>query len=179
MRRFRPFTKLDHVPLEPFDYPENDPGPETLLTGQSPRANLDKLFWLMGRFGGYVGIVNHMGARFTASGGDFGPVMEELGARGLGYLDDGSSYRSLSAQLAAANKVPYTRADMQLDDNPARGPILAALAALEAKASANGFAIGMVSALPVSIDTVAEWAKGLSDRGFVLVPASALMKGAS
>ena len=32
------------VPLEPFDYPDNDPGPETLLTGQPPRANLDKLY---------------------------------------------------------------------------------------------------------------------------------------
>ena len=40
------------VPLEPFDYPDNDPGPETLLTGQPPRSNLEKFYWLLGRFGG-------------------------------------------------------------------------------------------------------------------------------
>ncbi len=88
------------VPLEPFDYPENDPGPDTLLTGQPPRDNMSKLFRVMSRFGGYAGIINNMGARFTASGADFGPLMEELGARGLGYLDDGSSNRSLAPQLA-------------------------------------------------------------------------------
>jgi hypothetical protein len=81
------------VPLEPFDYPDNDPGPETLLTGQPPRANLEKFYWLLGRFGGYAGIINYMGARFTASAADFAPVMEEVSARGLGYLDDGSSNR--------------------------------------------------------------------------------------
>ncbi len=33
---------LLEVPLEPFDYPENDPGPDTLLTGQAPRDNLEQ-----------------------------------------------------------------------------------------------------------------------------------------
>lgn len=167
---------LLQVPLEPFDYPDNDPGPETLLTGEPARANLDRLFWLMARFGGYVGVINHMGARFTASGSDFTPIMEELGTRGLGYLDDGGSNRSLAPQLARSNKVPFSRADFELDTNPARAPILSALAALEAKAAEKGSAIGIISALPVSISTVAEWARGLEDKGIVLVPASALMK---
>ena len=77
---------LLEVPLEPFDYPESDPGPDTLLTAQPPRQNLGKLFTVLAKFGGYVGLINHMGARFTASAPDFGPVMEELGSRGLGYL---------------------------------------------------------------------------------------------
>ncbi|HTN61163.1 MAG TPA: divergent polysaccharide deacetylase family protein, partial [Devosia sp.] len=110
---------LLEIPLEPFDYPQNDPGPQTLLTGEAPRANLNKLFWLMARFGGYIGLINNMGARFTASAADFSPVMEELGARGLGYIDDGSSNRSLAPQLAANNKVPFSRADLMIDTNPA------------------------------------------------------------
>ena len=112
------------VPLEPFDYPDNDPGPDTLLTGQAPRDNLNKLFHVMSRFGGYVGLINNMGARFTASGADFGPMMEELGARGLGYVDDGSSNRSLAPQLADANRVPFGKVDQTLDANPSRGAIL-------------------------------------------------------
>jgi len=163
------------VPLEPFDYPENDPGPDTLLTGQAPRHNLSKLFKVMSSFSGYVGLVNNMGARFTASGADFGPMMEELGARGLGYLDDGSSNRSLAPQLARANRVPFGRVDAMIDANPARGPILAALADLEAQARDKGYAIGIVSALPVSVEAVTEWAKALGERGIELVPASALM----
>ncbi|WP_197279469.1 divergent polysaccharide deacetylase family protein [Devosia sp. A16] len=163
------------VPLEPFDYPENDPGPDTLLTGQAPRDNLSKLFKVMSSFSGYVGLINNMGARFTASGADFGPMMEELGARGLGYLDDGSSNRSLAPQLARANRVPFGRVNAVIDANPARGPILAALADLEAEARDKGYAIGIVSALPVSVEAVTEWAKSLGERGIELVPASALM----
>jgi polysaccharide deacetylase 2 family uncharacterized protein YibQ len=164
------------VPLEPFDFPQNDPGPHTLLTGEPPRANLEKLFWLMARFGGYFGIINNMGARFTASAGDFGPVMEELGARGVGYIDDGSSNRSVSAQLASANKVPYARASMLIDANPARSSILSALASLEAEAVEHGSAIGIVSALPISIQAVSEWSAELDGKGIALVPASALMQ---
>jgi polysaccharide deacetylase 2 family uncharacterized protein YibQ len=162
------------VPLEPFDYPDNDPGPDTLLTGQAPRDNLGKLFHVMSRFTGYVGLINNMGARFTASGADFAPVMEELGARGLGYLDDGSSNRSLAPQLAQANRVPFARVDATIDANPARGPIMKALADLEKKARQSGSAIGIVSALPVSIEAVTDWAAGLG-ADIEIVPASALM----
>jgi polysaccharide deacetylase 2 family uncharacterized protein YibQ len=164
------------VPLEPFDFPQNDPGPHTLLTGEQPRQNLEKLFWLMARFGGYFGLINNMGARFTASAGDFSPIMEELGARGLGYIDDGSSNRSVSQQLASANKVPYARANVLIDANPARASILSALASLEAEALEHGSAIGIVSALPISVQTISEWSAELDGKGIALVPASVLMQ---
>ncbi|SEQ26214.1 hypothetical protein SAMN05428969_2455 [Devosia sp. YR412] len=167
---------LLEIPLEPFDFPQNDPGPQTLLTGEPTRANLDKLFWLMSRFGGYAGVINNMGARFTASAADFSPVMEELGARGLGYIDDGSSNRSLAPQLAEGNKVPFSRADLVIDTNPSRQAILQALASLEAKALENGHAIGIVSALPISVTAISEWSRDLEAKGIALVPASALMK---
>jgi polysaccharide deacetylase 2 family uncharacterized protein YibQ len=170
---------LLEVPLEPFDYPESDPGPDTLLTGQAPRDNLSKLYTVLGKFGGYVGLINHMGARFTSSTADFSPVMEEVGARGLGYLDDGSSNRSVAQQLATANAVQFGRADMVLDLNAARGPILEQLKALEQKALEKGSAIGIISALPISVTTLAEWAKTAASRGIVLVPVSALMAKAS
>lgn len=163
------------IPLEPFDYPENDPGPQTLLTGQPPRANLDRLFWLLARLGGYTALINHMGARFTASAADFGPIIEELGTRGLGYVDDGSSNRSIAANLTRNNRVPFGRADIQLDKTPARAAILTALENLEKRANDNGTAVGIASALPVSIQTIADWARGLEERGILLVPVSALM----
>lgn len=164
------------VPLEPFDYPENDPGPDTLLTGQPPRENMDRLYRVMGKFGGYAGVMNNMGARFTASAADFGPMMEELGTRGLAYIDDGSSNRSLAPQLTGANRVPFARANLTLDANPARAPILAKLDELEQQARRDGQALGLATALPVSVQTIAEWAAGLEEKGLVIVPASALMQ---
>jgi polysaccharide deacetylase 2 family uncharacterized protein YibQ len=167
---------LLEVPLEPFDYPDNDPGPETLLTGQPTRANLDRLYWLMARFGGYIGLTNYMGARFTSSAADFSPIMEELATRGLGYLDDGSSNRSVAPQLADKAEVPFARATLTLDTDPAKAPILDALSRLEDDARKTGSAIGMISALPVSVETVSDWTHTLDSKGLTLVPVSALMK---
>ena len=164
------------VPLEPFDFPDNDPGPDTLLTGLAPRENMDKLYRVMSKFGGYAGVINNMGARFTASAADFSPMMEELGARGLAYVDDGSSNRSLAPQLSAASRVPFARADMLLDTNPARAPILGQLEALEALAVQQGQAVGLATALPVSVKTIAEWAATAADKGFLIVPVSSLMQ---
>lgn len=166
---------LLEVPLEPFDYPQSDPGPQTLLTNQPPKANLDRLYWLMARFGGYFGVMNYMGARFTSSAADFEPIMEELGMRGLGYFDDGSSNRSLAPQMADANHVPYARASVDIDNVPSRTRILAALSSLEEEARKNGSAIGVASALPVTISAIAEWSRSLEEKGIELVPVSALM----
>ena len=58
---------LLQAPMEPFDYPDNDPGPQTLLASMTPDQNMDRLYWLMSRFQGYVGLINYMGARFTST----------------------------------------------------------------------------------------------------------------
>ncbi|MCF6301925.1 MAG: divergent polysaccharide deacetylase family protein [Devosiaceae bacterium] len=166
---------LLEVPMEPFDYPNSDPGPHTLLTGNPAKVNLDRLFWLMSRMGGYTGMINNMGARFTSSATDLSPFMEELGARGIGFIDDGSSNRSLSRQLAGANQVHFARADIALDTNPSRAAILGMLNELEDKARQEGSAIGVISALPVSISSLISWAAQLEEKGILLVPASALM----
>ncbi|MCF4097532.1 divergent polysaccharide deacetylase family protein [Maritalea mediterranea] len=164
------------VPLEPFDYPQNDPGPQTLLVGQAPRANLDRLYWLMSRMGGYTGIINYLGARFTSSANDMQPILEEVALRGLTYLDDGASNRSLAPQLAKQAGVDFARADLNLDENPSRSHILRQLAKLEALALENGSAIATATSLPVTVRTIAEWADELDDKNLVLVPASALMQ---
>ena len=45
----------------------------------------------------------------------------------------------------------------------------------KAQARANGSAVGSAFLYPVSISRIAAWAKGLQSRGFVLVPASAIV----
>src|SRR5690606_12235437 len=88
------------IPLEPFDYPDNDPGPHTLLTSLPPAENVKRLRWLMGRFTGYAGVTNHMGAKFTAAQEALLPVLDEINRRGLIYLDDGTAARSRGDAIA-------------------------------------------------------------------------------
>jgi polysaccharide deacetylase 2 family uncharacterized protein YibQ len=165
---------LLQAPMEPFDYPDNDPGPQTLLTTLSLDQNTDRLHWLMSRFQGYVGIANYMGARFTSTEAALAPVLKEVSRRGLIYVDDGSSPRSLAGQIAGANNLPFARAEILLDAVTTTAHIDRALARLEALAREHGSAVGMASALPASIERIAQWAKAAEGRGIVLVPITAV-----
>jgi len=161
---------LLQAPMEPFDYPDNDPGPETLLTSLTTAQNADRLHWLMSRFQGYVGIVSYMGARFTASESALAPVLNETAKRGLIYVDDGASPRSVASQIAGGRNLPFAKTDIVIDAVPTPGEIDHALARLELLAREHGTAVGMVTALPSTIDRLARWAKQVEKRGFVLVP---------
>jgi hypothetical protein len=165
---------LLQVPMEPFDYPDSDPGPQTLLTSLTPEQNLDRLHWIMSRIQGYVGMTNHMGARFTASEQAVAPVLREAAKRGLIFVDDGTSPRSLTGQLAGANNLPFAKSDLMLDAVPTPVEIDRALNRLEMTARERGLAVGVASALPVTIDRIAQWAKAAANRGLVLVPISAI-----
>lgn len=164
---------LLQVPMEPHDYPDNDPGPQTLLSSLSADQNIDRLHWLFSRMQGYVGVTNFMGARFTASDHALAPVMRDLSKRGLIYVDDGSSPRSQAGQIAGASKLPYVRAEVIIDAVPSAVEIDNALARLEALARGRGIVVGYSSALPASIDRIAKWAKAAQGRGITLVPVTA------
>lgn len=163
---------LLQMPMEPFDYPENDPGPHTLRTGGEPADNIDRLHWIMSRFSGYTGVVNFMGAKFTAQEQALRPVLKDMADRGLVMLDDGSSNRSMIGDVAAALKLPAARADVNLDALARPDAIDRELAKLETVAREKGIAIGTASAIPLTVDRISRWAKTLNDRGIVLVPAA-------
>jgi len=163
---------LLQVPMEPFDYPDNDPGPQTLLTSLSADQNVDRLHWLFSRMQGYVGITNYMGARFTASDNAMAPVLREVSRRGLIYVDDASSPRSVAGQISGANKLPFVKSDVAIDAVPSAAEIDNALRRLESAARERGLAVGYSSALPASIDRIAKWAKAAQTRGITLVPVS-------
>jgi polysaccharide deacetylase 2 family uncharacterized protein YibQ len=162
------------VPMEPFDYPDSDPGPQTLLTSLAPQQNMDRLYWVMSRFQSYVGIANTMGARFTASEPSFAPILREAAKRGLIYVDDSSNPRSVAARVAGANNLPFAKADVILDSVPTPVELDRALSRLEMAARERGVAVGVASGLPVSIDHIAKWAKAAESRGLLLVPISAV-----
>ncbi len=119
-----------------------------------------------------------MGQRFTATDQAIAPVLRELGKRGLIYFDSGASPRSVAGQFAGSGNVSFVRADAVIDSVPKANEIDLVLARLEATARERGGAVGSASALPVSIDRLASWARGAEERGIALVPVSALAKGA-
>jgi uncharacterized protein len=166
---------LLQIPMEPFDYPDNDPGPQTLLTSIGAEQNLDRLYWHLSRFQGYAGIANFMGARFVVTDAVMQPIVREAAKRGLGYFDDGSAPRSVAPTLAAAQAMPFARADLAIDSVPTAVEIDHALAKLETTAKERGVAVGVASALPISIERIGLWTKTLESHGIMLVPLTTAM----
>ena len=136
------------IPMEPFDFPRDNPGPHTLVADAGKAGNSDNLTWLMSRFTGYAGVANFLGGKFTADEAALTPVLRAFATRGLFYVDDGTSARSLAMTLAPGQALAAARADIVLDSAGGPGAIEAALARLEAIARDKGLAIGVASALP-------------------------------
>jgi uncharacterized protein len=162
------------VPMEPFDYPDNDPGPHTLTVSGTGQANLDKLHWVMARFPGYMGLVNFMGAKLTADQAALSAILKEVGGRGLAFLDDGSSSRSLTPVLGTQLRLPALRADLVIDAAARSDAIDRELVRLEDLARKQGFAIGTASALPLTVERLARWSEQLESKGLLLTPVSSL-----
>lgn len=159
------------LPMEPIDYPQTNPGPHTLLSNANVAENTDNLHWLLSRFTGYTGVANFLGAKLTADPAAFSPILREIADRGLVYLDDGSSPQSEALRLAATAGLPAAKADVIIDATPEG--IDAALVQLEAVARDKGLAIGVASALPQSVEKIAQFARSAEANGLVLIPLSA------
>ena len=163
-----------HIPMEPFDYPDSDPGPHTLLTSISADDNIQRLEWLLGRASGYIGVSNFMGDRFTTSAEHVRPVLGVLKSRGLMFLDAQATRNSVAARVALDLGVPRALNNRFIDSEASRIAIDARLFELERIATLVGTAVGIGFPYPVTIERVAAWAQGLAAKGLVLAPLSAV-----
>ena len=166
---------LLEVPMEPYDFPDSDPGPHTLRVAAGEQSNTDSLIWTLTRSTGYAGITNLLGSRFLSDPVSLEPVMAFVARRGLLFFDNGSQVRSVASDIARRIKAPYVQSTVTLDTVQTGTEIDARLSELEQLARANGVAAGTGFVYPITIVRIADWAKGLKGRGLVLVPASAIV----
>lgn len=173
--RRRGHEVLLEIPMEPYDFPDSDPGPHTLRPTLNSDDNISRLKWALTRFTGYAGVTNLLGGRFLASGEATEPVMQFLASRGLMFYDSGTSARSAAAASAASAKTPYVDGSLQLDAIQSGMEIDQKLNELKDRARKQGYAVGTGFLYPVTIARIAAWARNLRSEGFVLVPASAIV----
>jgi polysaccharide deacetylase 2 family uncharacterized protein YibQ len=166
---------LLEIPMEPFDFPDSDPGPHTLRAGQNEDANIQRLTWALTRFTGYAGVTNLLGQRFLSDSDALAPTMTYLNRRGLYFFDNGSAAQSVTPIVAGQVGMPLAQSGPAIDSIQTALEIDHRLSDLETQARANGSAVGSAFLYPVTIARLAEWAKGLQARGFVLVPVSAIV----
>jgi polysaccharide deacetylase 2 family uncharacterized protein YibQ len=158
------------LPMESQGYPLNDSGPHALLTGADPAVNDRNLEWVLSRMQGEVGLTGASdglrGERFENATALMNPVLQQLQARGLLYVDP----------RPGAPDAPRTAVvSMVVDDPPDRASIDAKLSQLEQQARDGQTMLGLVLTLrPVTVERVAAWARGLDGRGMTLLPVSAV-----
>lgn len=173
--RSRGHEVLLEIPMEPFDFPDSDPGPHTLRAGQEEEANIQRLTWALSRFTGYAGVTNLLGQRFLSDSEALSPILTYLNRRGLYVFDNGAAAQSVLPAVAGQVGIPAAQSGPALDTIQTALEIDRRLSDLETQARANGSAVGSAFLYPVSIARIAAWARGLEARGFVLVPVSAIV----
>ncbi len=166
---------LVHVPMQPLDA-HLDSGPNSLQTDLGRDEVLRRLRWGLDRFSGYVGINNHMGSRFTSDAIAMAPVIEELHARGLLFLDSRTTATTVGETLARKRGVPTVARNVFLDDEIAAPAIAARLADVEQAARRKGVAVAIGHAHDATLAALAAWLPTLAAKHLVLVPLSTVVR---
>lgn len=167
MARARGHEVLLETPMEPVDYPENDPGPYTLMADGRPPETVKRLEWILSRATGYFGLTNYLGGRFLTTDSAYEAFAASLKGRGIAFIDDGTAARR-------GGGMPRATADRVIDDKLSASAIDQQLLAIEGGALQRGQALGAAFAYPITLEKVAQWANEVETRGYQLAPASAL-----
>jgi len=163
------------LPMEPADFPFDDPGPNALLTDLDTQENIGRLETILGRLSGFAGVISVMGSKFSQTEESLRPVLETLKGRGVMYVEGAAVEKSLAPQIAADIGLPRVIVNIVLDNEPSRAAIDQQLAQLEATAREHAVAVGLARPYPVVIASLSKWASTLQDKNVVLAPASAVV----
>lgn len=159
-----------HLPMEPLGH--HDPGPGALRASLGEAENLARLRAALAAVPGAVGVNNHMGSRFTEDAAALAPILAEIGARGLYFLDSRTSPRSLAFATARELGLPTLGRDVFLDDSDAPEAIARQIAAMEARARRTGSVIAIGHPREATLVALAAWLTDARERGFATVPLS-------
>ncbi|HVM80693.1 MAG TPA: divergent polysaccharide deacetylase family protein [Stellaceae bacterium] len=164
-----------HVPMEPTGH-MLVADPNQLDVAMSREEVLTRLRWDLSRFDGFVGINNHMGSRFTADAPAMRPVLEELKARGLLFIDSRTTPSTAGAEVARELGVPHASRDVFLDYEVSIAAVEQQLTELERVAQRNGSAIAIGHPHDQTLEVLQRWLRELPEKGLVLVPVSAIVR---
>jgi polysaccharide deacetylase 2 family uncharacterized protein YibQ len=141
--RAKGYELMLHLPMEPNEYPQVDPGPGALISDMSPDELIAQLNMNLGMVPGLKGVNNHMGSRLSASSEHMRQVFTILKKQGLYYIDSRTSAQTVGRSSAKLLHVPFAERDIFIDhfDDPAF--IRKQLRSLIARAKKQGYAVGI------------------------------------
>ena len=157
--RQRDLDFMLHLPMEPINYPEIDPGPGSLFVNMSRTKIQNMLQNDLEQVPGSIGVSNHMGSRFTSSRQGMAVVFQELNKRRLFFLDSLTSPKSVARDLADKEEVPVIARDIFLDNKKNVDSIVFQLKKAEQLAIQRGQAVAIGHPYPETVKALTKWMK--------------------
>ncbi len=162
----------------PTTAPGRDSGPLALSGAAGLEENGRNILQTLSRTVGYAGVIlfDSSGPLGADSQGE--KLRAPIFRRGLGLADLSDSASESLGLAAIKARVPYARGAESLDRDLHPQSIRDALDLLEARAVAQGSAVGMLSPTPVGYQEIQTWIQTLRRKNIVLAPLSAQMTSA-
>lgn len=165
-----------HLPMEPIDYPEQDPGPGAIFA-EYPEETIRALTRkALASVPHARGVNNHMGSRVTEDRYAIGCVLKEVYSQGFYFVDSVTSPRSVACDVAREVGVPCRRNTLFLDHNEEEVVVEQALGTLAKLARRKGTVIGIGHARPATLAVLQRELTELEQQGFVFVKAEEVVR---
>ena len=164
------------IPMEPLEYPSNDPGPTTLLAQHTPEQNIKLLQQHLSQGKAYVGLTTLSGSRMNTLPDKLKPILEEVKKRGLLWIDANLSPLSAGDHVAEELKLPFINVDMHIHSDMGARSIQQVMDEAESNAIKTGHSVIMVQATPLALSMLRNWTMNLPKKQFSLAPLSSLIK---
>jgi polysaccharide deacetylase 2 family uncharacterized protein YibQ len=164
-----------HLPMEPVEYPEVDPGPGKLLSAMSPDELIRQLEEDLNTLPGVKGVNNHMGSKLTAESTQMYQIFSVLKSRGLFFIDSRTTSDSMCKPSARLFQVPFAQRDVFIDHYIKPDFIRKQFKELIRIAKLNGEAVGILHPHSTTYRILQEMLPDLQ-RQVQLVPASKIVR---
>ena len=133
-----------HLPMEPVEYPDVNPGPGTLLSSMSPDELIGQLEDDLNALPGITGVNNHMGSKLTAESTQMYQIFSILKQRGLFFIDSRTTSDSMGRPSARLFQIPFAERDVFIDHYLKPNFIRKQIKELIRIARSNGAAVGIL-----------------------------------
>lgn len=165
-----------HLPMEPENYPANNPGPGAILMSMSTNQLRVAVHDALDNIPYAVGVNNHMGSKVTADLKTMTWIMQELKIRDMAFIDSRTTTRTVAEDAAAGQGVLTNRRHVFLDNQRDRAAIRQQLEEAVRRCRLEGEIIAIGHLDQVTIEVLAKELPGLAKRGADLVRPSRLVR---
>ena len=163
-----------HLPMEPVDYPERNPGRGAVREGMTPEQIEATVLEALDGVPGAIGLNNHMGSRVTADPRMMRPILEVVRRRGLYFLDSRTTDETVAYDLAREMGLRAVKRSVFLDDMRQASYIEGQVRGLLQKAREQGSALAIGHADPVTVEVLKRSVSLFRSGDIRVVPASEL-----